>query len=72
MDPKSNIIEEFEGAPEVQERRNTFPVKMSREEIRLLKERANRFGMSAGAYLRFLFHREIQSRKPENYGITKE
>jgi len=57
---------------DMEKRPINFPIRMSREEIRLLKERANRFGMSAGAYLRFLFHREIQSRKAENYGITKE
>ena len=56
----------------VQERKQVFGVKMSPEEIKMLKERANRLGMSAGAYLRFLFHREIQSRKKEDFSITKE
>jgi len=72
MEPKSNIMEEFNQTPKMQERRNTFPVKMSREEIRLLKERANHLGISAGAYLRFLLHREIQNPKQENFSITKE
>ncbi len=69
MNTKPEIIEETK---DMEKRETTFPVKMSKDEIKTLKERANRFGMSAGAYLRFLFHREIQSRKKEDFSITKE
>ena len=54
----------------MQKREKNFVLRMSVEEIERLKERANRLGMSAGAYLRFLFHREIQGRKQENFSIT--
>ena len=59
MDKKEGIIGEIE---DMVKRESTFPVKMSRDEIKLLKDRANRLGMSAGAYLRFLFHREIEAK----------
>ena len=67
MDSNGKIIEELEN---VEKRDSTFPVKMSRDEIKTLKDRANRLGMSAGAYLRFLFHRELQSRKQEDSSLT--
>ncbi len=69
METIAEIVGEME---DMGKRDSTFPVKMSRDEIKLLKERANRFGMSAGAYLRFLFHREIQSRKQEDFSITRK
>lgn len=66
------IRERIIGEIELKRRKKVFGVLLNEEEIKLLKERANRFGMSSGAYLRFLFHREIQSRKKEDYSITKE
>jgi predicted DNA binding CopG/RHH family protein len=66
------MIEEFENESDMQKREAVFGLKMSKEEIKALKERAHRLGMSAGAYLRFLFHREIQGRKQENFSLTKE
>ena len=56
MNTKTGILE----GKNVDQRDRIFPVKMSRKEIKILKERSNRMGMSAGAYLRFLLHREIQ------------
>ena len=66
------MIDDFRNEIDMKKRESVFGLKMSKEEIKALKERANRFGMSAGAYLRFLFHREIQSRKQENLSLTKE
>ncbi len=57
---------------DMEKRPINFPIRMSRNEIKALKERANRLGMSAGAYLRFLFHREVQGRKKEDFCITEK
>ncbi len=57
--------------PELTKRSQVFGLKMSRQEISILKERANRTGMSAGAYLRFLFHQDIKTSKKENNGQEK-
>ena len=57
MDTKIEMIKEFKG---MQKRESTFPIKMTADEITILKGRANRFGMSAGAYLRFLLHKDVE------------